>query len=250
MPTESGLPTNERAAPGAPPRQRWRLEVAQPAATEEDRRAAGAAGSWAGILARSGLPIAGEGSRLRVAPAAPLPLGIAGEREVVDVFLAARVPVAAVRDALGAALPDGWSLVGLHDVWVGAAAAPATVVAADYRVVVAGAPAETLGEAAGALLAAPALARPGRRDRQPAGYDLRPLLAALEVREADAAGVTIAMRLRHGPAGVGRPEEVVAALGEPPAPPLPGPLRVVSITRERLVLAGDAGGPADEVPGG
>jgi hypothetical protein len=184
--------------------------------------------------------------------AAPLPLGIAGEREVVDVFLATRVPGAAVRDALGAALPDGWSLVDLHDVWVGAAAAPATVVAADYRVVVVGAPAAAVGDAARALLAAPALARPGRRDRQAAGYDLRPLLGALEVRGADAADVTIAMRLRHGPAGVGRPEEVVAALGEPPASPLPGALRVVSITRERLVLAGDAGGPAGELtaPGG
>jgi hypothetical protein len=201
---------------------------------------------WPGILAASGLPLAGEGpGRGRAVVAAPLPLGIAGEREVVDVFLAARLPVTAVRDAIGAALPDGWALVDLHDVWIGATAAPAAIVAADYRVVVAGAPARAIGEGARALLAAPALPRPGRRDRQAAGYDLRPLVAALEVRETDAAGVTIAMRLRHGPAAVGRPEEVVAALGEPPAPPLPGSLRVVSITRERLVLAGEPDAPGE-----
>jgi hypothetical protein len=59
----------------------------------------------------------------------------------------------------------------------------------------------------------------------------------------------MAMRLRHGSTGVGRPEEVVAALGEPPARPLPGPLRVMAVTRERLVLADDGEGPAAEPPG-
>jgi hypothetical protein len=39
---------------------------------------------------------------------------------------------------------------------------------------------------------------------------------------------------------VGRPEDVVSALGEPPAPPLGGELLVLGIVRERLLLTGDA----------
>ena len=51
------------------------------------------------------------------------------------------------------------------------------------------------------------------------------------------------MRLRHGPDAVGRPEEVVAALGEPPAPPLESPPGIVEIVRERLVMADDPDAP-------
>ncbi|MFH0751470.1 MAG: TIGR03936 family radical SAM-associated protein [Chloroflexota bacterium] len=175
--------------------------------------------------------------------AAPLPLGIAGEREVVDIYLAERLPVADVRAAVSAALPPGWSLVDLHDVWLGAPAAPAAVVAADYRVVVAGAPRWALEGAALAILGAAALPRERRREKKPAAYDLRPFLLRLAVRDSDASGVTLAMRLRHGAEGVGRPEEVVAALGEPPAAPFPSPLEVRSVVRERVVLADDPDAP-------
>jgi hypothetical protein len=58
------------------------------------------------------------------------------------------------------------------------------------------------------------------------------------------------MRLRHAPDGVGRPDEVVAALGEPPAQPTPSPLVLRSVVRERLVMAGDPDAPAPESTGG
>jgi len=224
------------------PRQRWRLYVAQPAAATPSEQAGGARG-WGAILVSAGLPIAGESaSRGRVVPAAPLPLGIAGEREVVDVVLAERLPVASVREAVRSALPSGWSLVGIHDVWLGAPAAPAAVIAADYRVVVAGSSRIRLEAAARALLAAATLPRERRREKRTTAYDLRPLLVALGTRAAGATGVTLWMRLRHGPDAVGRPEEVVAALGEPPAPPLEAPPEVVEIVRERLVMADDPDG--------
>ena len=224
------------------PRQRWRLYVAQPAAATPGEQAGGARG-WGAILAAAGLPIAGESAgRGRVVPAAPLPLGIAGEREVVDVVLAERLPVASVREAVRSALPSGWSLVGIHDVWLGAPAAPAALVAADYRVVVAGPTRIRLEAAARELLAAASLPRERRREKRTTAYDLRPLLVALETRAAGVTGVTLGMRLRHGPDAVGRPEEVVAALGEPPAPPPESPLEIVEIVRERLVLADDADG--------
>jgi radical SAM-linked protein len=210
-----------------------------PAATGTGE-AAGGGRSWTAIIAASGLPAARDGAgRGRIVTASPLPLGIAGEREVVDVYLAERLPVADVRDAVAAALPPGWSLVDLYDVWVGAQAAPAAVVAADYRVVVAGAPRWALEGAVLAILGAAALPRERRREKKPAVYDLRPLVLRLAVRQGDAAGVTLVMRLRHGADGVGRPEEVVAALGEPPSAPLSPALEVRSVVRERLLLADD-----------
>lgn len=221
------------------PRQRWRLYVAQPAAVTPGEQAGGARG-WGAILASAGLPIAGDSaSRARVILAAPLPLGIAGEREVVDVVLTERMPIASVREAVRSALPSGWSLVGIHDVWLGAPAAPAAVTAAVYRVVVAGPSRIRLEAAARELLAAATLPRERRREKRTTAYDLRPLLLAVETHAAGAAGVTLRMRLRHGPDAVGRPEEVVAALGEPPAPPLEAAPEVIEIVRERVVLADD-----------
>ncbi len=152
-------------------------------------------------------------------------------------------PLATVRAAVTAVLPAGLSLVDLHDVWVGAPSAPAGVVAADYRVHLAG-PARWMVEGAVlALLGAATLPRERRREKKTTAYDLRPLILGIEVRGSDVSGVTLAMRLRHAPDAVGRPEEVVAALGEPPAPPLPVPLVVHSIVRERVVMAGDPEAP-------
>jgi len=228
----------------APARQRWRLRVAIAAPESAAPR------SWPALLARAGLPIAGEGAgRGRVVPACPLPIGVAGEREVVDLYLVERLPAATVRAAVTAVLPAGLSLVDLHDVWVGAPSAPAGVVAADYRVHLAG-PARWMIEGAVlALLGAATLPRERRREKKTTAYDLRPLVLGIEVRGSDVSGVTLAMRLRHAPDAVGRPEEVVAALAEPPAPPLPVALVVHSIVRERVVMGGEPEAPTVVAPG-
>jgi hypothetical protein len=162
---------------------------------------------------------------------------MAGEREVVDVILAERLPTASVREAVRAALAPDWTLVALHDVWLGAPAAPAAVVAADYRVLVTGPSRPVLESAVSELLAAAALHRERRREKKATKYDLRPLILGLAVRDCGPGGLMLEMRLRHGPDAVGRPEEVVAALGEPPAPPLDARLAVSTIVRERLILA-------------
>lgn len=234
------------AAPPAPPRQRWRLFLAVPApAGSSGLVDSGVARGWPAVLASAGLPIAGEGAgRARAVPAAQLPVGVAGEQEVVDIYLVERLPAAVVRTAVEAALPAGFALVSLQDVWVGAPSAPAAVVAADYRVLLAGPPRWAVDSAVLALLGAATLPRERRREKKATTYDLRPLILGLGVRGSDGSGVTLAMRLRHLPDAVGRPDEVVAALGEPPAPPFAIPPAVWSVVRERLVLADDADAPA------
>lgn len=237
-----GSPPRGREAPPRAPRQRWRLYLTRPAVSQPGDHSDGIRG-WTSPLTRAGLPLAGDGTgRGSIVPAAPLPLGIAGEREVVDLILADRLPSASVREAVRAVLPPDWTLVDLHDVWLGAPAAPAAVVAADYRVLVSGPSRHVLESAVSELLAATALPRQRRREKKPTEYDLRPLILGLAVGDRGLTGFTLAMRLRHRPDAVGRPEEVVAALGEPPAPPLDARLAVNAIVRERLILAdGDEG---------
>jgi hypothetical protein len=204
-------------------------------------------GAWAALLDGCGLPLAGDPGRGRVVPAAQLPLGVAGEREILDVILGARLTLVDVRERIRPGLPASVELVELHDVWVGAPSASAAVVAADYRVLLAGVPAPVLRLAAESLLAASTLPRERHREKKTQSFDLRPLILALSVSAAvppagavpDAPSTLLRVRLRHRPDAVGRPEDVVSALGEPPAPPLGGEIHVLGIVRERLVLAGD-----------
>jgi hypothetical protein len=195
-------------------------------------------GAWEAALARSGLPVAGldaERPRPRFAVAAPLAASIPGEAELIDVWLVERVPVWRVREALLARLPAGWSLVDLYDVWLGEPALPGRVVASVYRAELGRGTTDAtmLAAAAGALMAAASLPRERPKGEAMVAYDLRPFLDAVEVAEAGGA-VVIRMTLRHDPEkGVGRPEELLAALGEAAGS---GPL-AASVVRERLVLA-------------
>jgi radical SAM-linked protein len=206
------------------------------------------AGAWAAVLERGGLPLAQEPSRGRVVPAAQLPLGIAGGREIVDMVLSTRLPAAEVRELVRAALPPPVELADLHDVWVGAQSASAALVAADYRVEVAGVSPLALRVAAEALLAASSLPRERRREKKTQAFDLRPLIVSLSVEAVlpptgvatDALTAVLRTRLRHRPDAAGRPEDVVAALASPPAPPLGGEIRVLRIVRERLLTGDEA----------
>ena len=124
--------------PVEPPRQRWRLVLAR-AADAPQIAGRELADAWETTLEASGLPVHRPAGRVRgrVAFAAPLPLGVAAERELADVLLAERVPIWRVREALADRLPAGWTLVDLFDVWVAGPPLAGRVVAADYRVEVA-----------------------------------------------------------------------------------------------------------------
>ena len=228
------------------PRQRWRLYLRLPAAFEPGQHPAGA-GAWASLLERGGLPLATEPAKGRVVLAAQLPLGIAGEREILDVVLSTRLPIVDVRGLVRAGLPPGVQLVDLHDIWVGAPSASAVVVSADYRVQVSGVAPSALQLAAEALLAASSLPCERRREKKTQAFDLRPLIlsiavtAALPPAGAGSEGQTALLRtrLRHRPDAVGRAEDLVAALTAPPAPPLDGDLRVLGVVRERLLTGDD-----------
>ena len=199
--------------------------------------------AWEAALLASGLPFAGldlPRPRPRFALAAPLAATIPGEAELLDLLLVERLPAWRVREAVMATLPAGWRLVDAYDVWLGEAALPGRVVASVYRARFGRetTAAARLDAAAAALLNAPSLVRERRKGEGSVRYDLRPFIDRLEV-EPGGDGAVLRMTLRHDPEkGVGRPEEVIAALAEA----MGRDLEPVELVRERLEL-GDPPAP-------
>ena len=208
--------------------------------------------AWEAALVGSGLPIAGLDApkpRPRFAQGAPLAASIPGEQELADVWLVERVPQWRAREALLPVMPDGFRLVDLYDVWLGEAALPGRVVASVYRATMAG-PAVELGlvrAAVRSLLDATVLPRERRKGDAVVAYDLRAFIDGIEVEgipedapEGAPGDVVVRMVLRHDPEkGIGRPEELLACLGDV----LAAPLVVTGLVRERLVLADPAPPP-------
>jgi hypothetical protein len=165
---------------------------------------------------------------------------MAAQGELIDLVITERWPAWRLREALASVVPAGWRLVEAHDVWLAGPPLAGRVAAADYRVtLVEDGPPEAdlrdrLGAAAAALLAARRLARRRRKGDTTVEYDLRPLL--IDVSVVAEAPLAIRTRTRlHPELGSGRPEEVIAALGDF----VGHDLVVGSIVRERLVLADD-----------
>jgi radical SAM-linked protein len=232
-----------RAIPPAEPRQRWRVRFRRradaPPLPQREQLAA-----WEASLVAGGLPLVGLDlpiPRPRIVVAVPLGVGMAAEGELVDLFLVDRRTVDEVRAALAASLPAGHELVDLHDVWLGEPSLSGRVIAADYRLEVARIPdtpdRATLETAIGQILRASTLPRTRDKGGRSVAYDLRPLLAGIDVLPATPEEpTTLLIRTRFDPErGVGRPEEAFAAIAER----IGVPLEIGSIVRERLILAGD-----------
>jgi hypothetical protein len=233
----SGPADGPTGDPIAPLQQRWRLVLARSA---EAPRLSGRelADTWEAAVEATGLPVhrAPGRARTRVAFGAPLQLGIAAEHELADVFLASRLPIWVVRAALSDGIPEGWTLMDLFDVWVGGPALAGRVVAADYRIVLDDAvEVVTVAAAARDMLEARSLVRTRQKGETSVEYDLRPLVERIDV-DATTEPKCLRVRTRILPElGTGRPEEVVAEIGDR----LGRPVEIRSIVRERLILAGD-----------
>ena len=208
-------------------RQRWRLVFAR---GDEARYLShlDAVHSWERAFRRGDIPVAtseGFSPRPKLVFAAPLQLGMLAEHELADIFLAEKLTAPDLRRRLAAGMPRGYSVVDLHDVWIGAPAIAPQLAAADYRLNLLNVDQELLAGAVTRLLAADQLTRERRKESKSIRYDLRPLVFDLQVCPADLAAVPpdadpgltagLWMRLRHSQSGgSGRSEEVVAALAD------------------------------------
>lgn len=226
-------------------RQRWRLVFRRGEAARYLAHL-DAVKLWERAFRRGEIPIArteGFSPRPRLIFAAPLPLGMLAERELADIYLSERLTLRDLRERLVRDLPLGYEVVDVHDVWIGEPSLASRLVAADYRLTVAGGEASELRQAARELLESDRLDREKRREDKAVAYDLRPLLVHLAVADDAQEGpagqppsAAVTMRLRHAQdTGSARPDEVVLALGDV----LGRELEMIGGTRLRLWLAGE-----------
>jgi hypothetical protein len=193
--------------------------------------------AWDAAIEATGLPAhrpAGK-ARAHLAFGAPVPAAIALEHELADIVLTELVPRWRVRETLVPVVPAGWQLLDLHDVWLGEPPLAGQVVAADYRIELDGADAPTIDTASAAILGATSLVRDRAKGAETVRYDLRPLLIDVAVASPGPPPVIRARTRFHAALGTGRPEEVVAALGDAAG----RVLEILAMVRERLILAGE-----------
>ena len=217
--------------------QRWRV-VYQRGREAADLAQRGELEAWEAALVASGLPVAmtgGEHPRPRIAMPPPLPAGLTGEHELLDVLFVERRDSATVRERLAAVLPPDHGLVDLFDVWIGTPPLPAQVVAADYAVTIhPGAGHDALRSAVARVLDTRRIERTRRRGDRATTYDLRPFILGLGVEASASPAAVLRMRLLvHPEQGTGRPDEVLATVGDE----LGEPLELVAGVRTRIWTA-------------
>jgi radical SAM-linked protein len=151
-------------------------------------------------------------ARPKLAVAASLPAGMTAESEVLDAFLEYGIAPSALRDWAPAALPEGISLVDVQEVGLGLPSLQSDIRWAEYTVRL-GLPgrAESAEAAVSCFLARDSFPWEEVRDARTRRYDIRALVLDLFVTDEEPAGLK--MRLRTDAVRMGRPEQVLEALG-------------------------------------
>lgn len=188
---------------------------------------------WVRALRRAQIPLAyseGFNPHPRMSLAAPLPVGVTSEAELMDILVTRLVSPHWFANATSQQLPPGIGIVGVYPVALTMPSLQSQVRYAEYLVEVATAqPAPNVDAAVAALLSVEHLPWQHQRDTGWRSYDIRALIDTLWLVDWQPASCTIGMRLRCGSSGSGRPEQVASALGFTHYPQ--------SIHRTRLILA-------------
>ncbi|MEX0786512.1 MAG: TIGR03936 family radical SAM-associated protein [Dehalococcoidia bacterium] len=186
---------------------------------------------WEHALEEAGLALSysqGNKPQPRLTIAAGLPTGVTSEGELLDVVLARPALASEVPSSVRERLPDGLEALDCREVGMGLPSLPSSVRWADYEVDVPAASSTDVERSVAELLASEELEWEDTRGEKTRYYDLRELVGDVRVEKRCGEVVSMAMRLRCGPEGVGRPDQVVKALGLPEA---------VRVHRTRLHVA-------------
>jgi radical SAM-linked protein len=187
---------------------------------------------WQRAFNRAGIEIAystGFTPHPRLSLAAPLPLGVTSEAELMDVFIVKGVAPHFFVSAVNQQLPPGMSVDKVYPIAFDLPSLQSQISRADYKVEVETrkGPAD-IAETVNVLMAKEHLPWQHQRDTGPHQYDLRALIVSVCVTQWQPPVGILEMRLRCDSNGSGRPEQVAAALGFSQRP--------VSIHRTQLVL--------------
>ena len=178
----------------------------------------------------------------RFALAAPLPVGVTSEGELMDVFLTSPTRPAAFFSVLSEQMVSGIELIHVEEVDRELSSLQSLMRYAEYRVTVESSrPTAEVEEAVSRLLAAGTLSWEHLRDGELRHYDLRRQIDALGLEKEQNGRFVLYMRLQADSSASGRPEQVARALEF-----LEHPL---AIHRVRLILA-DAKAAMVRLPSG
>jgi radical SAM-linked protein len=187
---------------------------------------------WQRALARAGIAIAyseGFSPHPRMSLAAPLALGVTGESELLDIYLANWSSPHIFSSAMASQLPPGLKIEQVFNIAPALPSLQSQISAAEYKV---GIPTEKtqpeVESSVNSLLDKETLPWQHQRDTGIRRYDLRVLIDDIWLEAWRPGFCEIMMRLRCDSSGSGRPEQVAAALGFEKYPE--------SIHRVRLIL--------------
>jgi len=188
---------------------------------------------WERALRRADIPLAysqGFNPHPRISMAAPLPLGVTSEAELMDVMLRKRFSPYSFFKVVGEQLPNGIGMVAASEVASSLPSLQSQVRKAEYRVNLSTDKQKSeVEEAIQLFMAKPNLPWQHKREDEVRHYDLRAMVDRLWLIEWCDSLCVIGMILRTDSTATGRAEQVTLALGFPDAPLL--------IHRVRLILA-------------
>jgi radical SAM-linked protein len=175
---------------------------------------------WEDAVTKAGFPVShsqGKRPSPQIAIAAPLPLGVTSDCELVDVFLSKPASPNDVLNSLRASPPGpGLEPVRVEEVGVDSPSLQSQICWAEFEATLGSARAE-VETAAKELLSASTRPAELQRASRVKHYDLRPLVISLRAEDAPAGGTLLVMRVRAAPETTARADQVIAALGLPAA---------------------------------
>jgi len=172
---------------------------------------------WQRALRRADISLAyseGFSPHPRISLAAPLPIGVTSEAELMDILCSRWVSPHFFIAAVSQQLPPGIKILQVYQIAPSQPSLQSQVGYAEYNVDVETEKEQKDIEAAlTTLLSIEHLPWQHQRDTGKRSYDLRPLIDDLWFIDWHHPYCTIGMRLRCDSSGSGRPEQVTAALG-------------------------------------
>jgi radical SAM-linked protein len=172
---------------------------------------------WQRAFNRAGIQIAyssGFTPHPKIALAAPLPLGVTSEAELMDIYCVKGVAPHFFISALNQELPLGLKVEKVYPIAPDLPSLQSQISMAEYRIELDTEKGpQDIKAAIESLLALEHLPWEHLRDTCPNKYDLRPLVDDLWLIEWNPPKGMIGMRLQCNNSGSGRPEQVAGALG-------------------------------------
>ena len=174
--------------------------------------------TWERTIRRATLPLSytqGFSPHPRIALAAPLPVGVSGRCELIDLWLEEDISSSAVAKRLTAAMPPGLAVSAVEQVSDQLPSMQSCIEAARYEIRFDRDALEidALGIAIDELLARETLDWEEQRGEKKRRYDIRATILELAVRAAEDGATVLSMHLSLLEGRTGRPAQVLRALG-------------------------------------